>query len=275
MVAIGGQAYSLYCSLWPQTVEVNGAKMANDGLQMLRLLTGKDEVALRRPSGKVIDQSIYDVVVRQYLPPGHSLPALPERSADVLDYIAARYVRRENITPETVSRMDNAVSADMPTCEQLLLLDALIMQALPQADPESLDRLDRWSARAYELGSGIATVRGSRGAVLIEIGRPEEGLALLADGLNGQEFNDCLVHAFRALGHFELGDTARAESEFAAAKALFKHEQWQAQDIRQMVERIGKTIGRELDLPATWSVEAARAAFKNQTSNPPARQDRP
>lgn len=272
-IAAGAQAYCIFSNLWPHTTVVNDVRVANDGLQLVRLLTRKDGSAVHQTGQEAIYQGVYEVLIKQYLLPGQSLPTRSERSAGALDYIVARYVNREGETPEMVSQMETILSTDLQPCEELLLLDALITAILPLGDPERLADLDRWSARAYELGSDIATIRASRGSVLIEIDRPEEGLALLEDGLNGQEFNDCLVHAFRALGHFKLGDSARTEGEFARLKALFRHEQWHGQDIARIVERIGKTIGHELKLPTTWSVEAAKAAFRTQTSGRPEPQD--
>ena len=112
------------------------------------------------------------MVIKQYLVPGQPMPDLSQRSAVVLNYVVERYVNRESPTQEMVSRMESTLSQELPACEQLLLLDALITLTLPQRDRERLAHLDCWSARAYELGAEIPTVKGSRGAVLIEIGRP-------------------------------------------------------------------------------------------------------
>lgn len=276
LVAVCAQAYRLLANLWPHMVAVDDTRVASDGLQLLHILRGREAAGSEQPEPYASHHRLYEVLVTQYLLPGQSLPLPSERSADVLDYLHAAYVLRVRIGPEVISRLESMVSSsEVPAIEQLMLLNALITATLPQGDPERLADLDRWSARAFEQGTEVPTVRASRGSVLVEIGRAAEGLALLEDCLNGQDFNDCLVHAYRALGRFKLGDVESARSEFAAAKALFRHEQWHGEDIARIVERIGKAIGSELKLPTTWSVEAARAAFRTRTSTRSARPDIP
>jgi hypothetical protein len=276
LVAVCAQAYRLLANLWPHMVEVNDTRLASDGLQLLRILRGRETAGSEQPEPYANHHRLYEALVTQYLLPGQSPPLPSQRSADVLDYLHATYVLRAQMSPEVISRLEAILSSsEVPVCEQLMLLDALITATLPQGDPTRLADLDRWSARAFELGAEVPTVRASRGSVLVEIGRASEGLVLLEDCMNGQNFNDCLVHAFRALARFKLGDIESARSEFAAARAVFRHEKWHGEDIARIVERIGKAIGSELKLPTTWSVAAARRAFRTRTSTPPAGPDIP
>jgi hypothetical protein len=273
--AIGTQGYFAFSNLWPRTSDRDDGSVPNDGMQMLQILIHSYAVATPAGAEQPIEHVVYEGMVEQYLPAGQSIPVPSQRSPEVLDYIVSRHFEKEPIGPDMAARMESALSGNLAVCEQLLLLDALVTATLSRSDHQSLKDLDRWSARAYELGAGIATLRASRGSVLIATGRAAEGLALLENSLDGAAFNDCLVHAFRALAHFNVGDEAQARREFAAAKALFKHEEWNGQDIARMVERVGRTIGEELKSPATWSAEAARAAFRNRTSGRPAQPDRP
>jgi hypothetical protein len=64
--------------------------------------------------------------------------------------------------------------------ETMLALDALVTSGLIYRDPPPLHaHLDAWSRQALQLGPDIATLRSSRGAVLVELGRCQEGKALL------------------------------------------------------------------------------------------------
>jgi hypothetical protein len=64
--------------------------------------------------------------------------------------------------------------------EEMLVLDTLVTYGLVCDDPRLLPYLDQWSARALALGPHIETLLSARGAVLVSIGRYEEGKVLLS-----------------------------------------------------------------------------------------------
>jgi hypothetical protein len=55
--------------------------------------------------------------------------------------------------------------------EEMLVLDTLLTYGLACGDTELRPHLDEWSLRASELGPEIATLIGTRGAVLVELGQ--------------------------------------------------------------------------------------------------------
>jgi len=71
-------------------------------------------------------------------------------------------------------------AGDLAPEEKMLVLDALATDGLVSRDPAVLPHLDDWSRQALALGPELPTPLGGRGAVLVEVGRYEEGKALLA-----------------------------------------------------------------------------------------------
>ena len=68
---------------------------------------------------------------------------------------------------------------DLLPAEETLVLDFLVTEGLIFADPVLRPELDAWSLRALQLEPQAMTLVGSRGAVLVEIGRYQEGKSLL------------------------------------------------------------------------------------------------
>ena len=102
---------------------------------------------------------------------------------------------------------------DLAREEKMLVLDALVTDGLISGDPAVCPRLDEWSEQALALGPELPTLLGSRGAVLVELGRYEEGKALLAPlvaSSPAQSFDSFMSHAFLARAERALGDEAVA-----------------------------------------------------------------
>jgi hypothetical protein len=246
------QIFQIAMNLWPQIVTVNDFTVANDGLQLVRLIRNTTP-----PDG--FDE-FYTVFIARYLTSGEALPSGAARSQIIADYALLR-AKRGVLPPELIERIEVELST-MAVCEQLFLLDGLITEGLADARADKLPDLDRWSARAFDLAPDLQTIRSSRGSVLIELGEVTAGLELLSTGLTGDPHNDCLVHAFRALGLFSLGDEDRAKASFTDSSSLFDHERWHGQVIERIVLRIGRTIGEDLPRPTTWSADMAGAALR-------------
>src|SRR5712691_6883057 len=62
---------------------------------------------------------------------------------------------------------------DLVREEKMWVLDALVTDGLISGDPAVRARLDEWSLQALELGPELPTLLGTRGAVLVELGRYE------------------------------------------------------------------------------------------------------
>ena len=105
--------------------------------------------------------------------------------------------------------------------ENIVALDALVTSGLIYRDPPLRAHLDAWSQQALRLGPDIATLRGSRGAVLVELGRYEEGKVLLVPLVGaqpGKSFDAFMVSVFLAHAEHALGNVAAARALAAAAR---------------------------------------------------------
>ena len=253
---------SFLCSLWPSRVPTDGTWVASDGLRMLRSLRGEAQPTFYR---QYLDMTLHHFFGREY-----PLPRVSEASDEVAWRIyQQRYPTRVTFV-ESRAALEPLLSLELGEPERVVVLDKLVTSGLADGAP-AVD-LDRWSAEALSLAPDIATIRGTRGSVLIDIGRPADGLDILQSAENRGVFNDCLVHGFRALGFFKLGNRESTDSEFARAQALLVPQQWQGTDGLRILERISKEIGRELQPLATSPQDGLRAGVRTQTS---ARQSQP
>jgi predicted Zn-dependent protease len=114
--------------------------------------------------------------------------------------------------------------------EEMLVLDALMTDALIDRDPALLARLDAWSSRALALGPEVRTLHGSRGAALVELGHFAEAKALLEPlaAADVESFDRLLSCAFLARAEYALGnpDTARRLATDAHTICKASHSQW-------------------------------------------------
>jgi hypothetical protein len=132
---------------------------------------------------------------------------------------AWRAVRRElargDLTPE-----EEMYALDGLITDGLLVADGAIV-----ADPVLRPELDLWSQRALRLGPRVRTLIASRGAVLIELGRYQEGKALLeaVAFIAGAALTDSLLNRiFLARAERALGNAAAASRLLAEARAIAK-----------------------------------------------------
>lgn len=212
------QYFIIVQNLVPYWTTVDGLRASSDGMQLLQLVAGPwcgptqaglyyaamlddyggaDQATLRRANPRLIF---------------HMLRS--DRWTDM----DARHDFQDSVQRE-LGR--GAVSRE----ETILALDALVTSALIYRDSALQARLDAWSQEALRLAPDIATLRGSRGAVLVELGRYDEGKALLLPLVTGQPtksfdtFMSCifLAHAEHAMGNVvaarAFAATARGNAE--------------------------------------------------------------
>jgi hypothetical protein len=255
--AILAQLLTTLANLWPHRATVYGQETGSDALLMWRIL--------RHGTGIGPYRDVYGKMLSPHLASGETLPRFNRNSEIIAWHIVSDIGRQSTAEPESAQRLERLLAEDLPTCERILVLDALATAALVAPKPAGRADLDRRSEALLALDPSSPTLRGTRGAALIEIGRYEDGIAMLADAEDDSQFNNCLVAAFRALGYFRSDQDDRAALQFDRATALFKHEEWRGLDIERIVRRIGAEIGRDLASPSTWSVQAARGTFRTRT----------
>jgi hypothetical protein len=106
--------------------------------------------------------------------------------------------------------------------EQAFLLDMMASTALYHQKHEYLSAAQGWSERATQLLPNLATLKGTRGAILIESGFVNEGLNLLKPliALGNRDLDRLVSAAFVAKGESIRGNRREAEKYLSLAKSL-------------------------------------------------------
>jgi hypothetical protein len=159
-------------NLLPVRGNAGGRRIASDGLQIIQLLRGR-HTADAYP--------IYRMMLQRYCPGTD-----PQSSASYRQIV--RQLARGDVWTNEFTRRDvlDAIQRELAGAalrpeEEMHVLDSLITVGLVSGDPQFRSHLDRWSQRACELGPEITTLKGSRGAMLVELGQFEAGRALLQE----------------------------------------------------------------------------------------------
>jgi hypothetical protein len=129
--------------------------------------------------------------------------------------------------------------------EEMRILDALLTDGLIFADPTLRPMLDQWSLRAVQLGPEIKTLAGTRGAVLVELGRYQEGKALLeplARADTTPPFDTLMTEIFLAHAEHALGDAGAATELMTRARAAIATQNLFRPNLIELIERIQREI---------------------------------
>jgi hypothetical protein len=205
----------------------------NDGLQLMN--------ALRRPADgpTQIGQAFATMLRVRY--DRCEPPILGSQAAPRIWY----QLSRKRWTDETERRSSDAAfmrelkRGNLTADEELLALDALATSAVLFDDPSLLVRVDEWTARALELAQGAETVRGTRGAALVQLGRYAEAKSFLEPLKFSEEasFDRILTHGYLARAECALGDAAAARHHASEARKIYDAGSHEAV-IASFIERI-------------------------------------
>ena len=249
--ALLSQLQTIFLSLWPREVQIYGRRMASDGLSILRLLISKEPYGTAYKAG-------YLATIMPYAPSGSAPPVLTAQSDRLAFHLASRSRSDGIFSDEAILALDQELAVgDTRPAEEMMVLDALVTDLLCRDFFSYRNEMDRWSKRALELNPASATLRGSRGAVLAELGRHDEALAMLANAEDGQDVNDCIVNAYRALVHFRLGSKDRAADLFKMALSRYKAMEWEGWAVSRIVNSIGLEMGEVISPSKAVSEQAA------------------
>jgi Peptidase family M50 len=214
---VASRVFIIFANLLPLRISVEGVRVASDGLALLSLL-------LLPRAGLTESGTFYAATLAPYC--GGREPRVTAAPASLrICYQISRADRsiNEDVRREvTTALLGELERGSLMREEELLVLDLLITDALLHGDPQLRPRLDEWSQRALEMAPEIATLRGSRGAALVELGRPAEGKALLESVLAAEptSFDALLSHIFLARAEHALGNLAAARHIAARARAI-------------------------------------------------------
>ena len=220
-LAFGGfvatQVFIIFANLLPLRLSIEGVRVPSDGLALLSLL-------LLPRAGLTGGGKLYAATLAPYC--GGREPrvtAAPASSRICFQISRADRSINEDVRREvTTALLGELERGNLMREEELLILDLLITDALLHGDPRLRPRLDEWSQRALEMAPEIATLHGSRGAALVELGRLAEGKALLEPLLTTDRasYDALLSHIFLARAEGALGNVERARYLATQARAI-------------------------------------------------------
>jgi hypothetical protein len=237
--AIGfAQVLIIVVAIVPRCPAVRGTRIPTDGMRLLQLLwRPRDEAAQTRAA--------YATQLSPYSRGNTELTISPASSRVFCDvgwyYLSGDRDARHDLREALLHEVEGG---NLAPKEKMFVLDALITDGLVSCDLTVRPYLDEWSRRALALGPELPTLLGSRGAVLVELGRYEEGKALLAPHAAASQAGSLdafMNRAFLALAERGLGNAAAAQ-EWAngartAAQAIEK-----ARHVMAMLARLDSEI---------------------------------
>src|SRR5262249_22499830 len=229
---VGTQYVSMFLSVIPVRESLDGRPMSSDGLQLLRLLSGAFPYATlldpyRRESTRLAMAS-----------------AVSSRIANQLAR-ADRWTSEEARHDVRAALRGELRDGDLPAAEEMLLLDALVTDGLIFADPAARPELDQWSLRAVQLGPEVKTLIGSRGAVLVELGRYQEGKHLLetvAFSSDAAPFDALMSQVFLARAEHALGNADLAGDLMRRVRSAITNPDARGRAVMALIERIEKQM---------------------------------
>jgi tetratricopeptide (TPR) repeat protein len=130
---------------------------------------------------------------------------------------SSQFLKSRQIFMQTLNFTEN-----LPVATKAMLLNNVAFANLMLDDPALLPEADHFSEQAYQFLSWEPSIAGTRGATLVALGRPEEGLELLEGALKknpdkrGKALDACLI----AWGEWKRGDPEKSESYLALARQL-------------------------------------------------------
>lgn len=247
---IYAQAFLIIWNLIPREFTINGATIPSDGRRLAHLWKQKDgsltplagcylrslaEYTDNDPITALSPASTRVLLLHHSL---HHGVLDGQAHADALRTLAAE-LEQGNFSLE----------------EGIMLLDTLVTEAVVRGNADARASMDGWSARAMTSGAHIRTIKFSRAAVLVELGRFAEGKALIemSRAPDDRAYDTLLNNIFLARAEAGLGNHARAEELLADAGAQLAADAHEAKWIREqgLLDRIreairGEKAGREV-----------------------------
>lgn len=231
--AISSQLFLTFFNLVPKTGSAGGRRWPNDGLLLWNILSGKEARN---------DKAAYAAMQAAYPVQGIREGAMLGVSQNVLYLLAKLAIAGNTERADIFDALAHEVDHLPPGPAKLVLLDRLVTYYLAHDTLAHLQQLDLWSLAALELSPERATLRGSRGAVLVELGRYDEALEMLANADESDAFNRSINAAFRALALFRKGDLSVAKATFVTAQDIGKTIDLPMEMVSEILDRIGREI---------------------------------
>ncbi|WP_414753425.1 site-2 protease family protein [Anabaena sp. CCY 9910] len=157
-------------NLLPMDIDSYGKVISNDGKAFIDALTKTEQQFIQKLLG-----------LDRYTNTQHSSGDLFNNSLITLQilYKAQAEFNKHNFS-QVIDLLEPILDyPDILTRDKLYIIDILASIVINHGDKKYLDKANNWSVQAMELASDIKTIQGTRGAILVELGRYNEGKEML------------------------------------------------------------------------------------------------
>ena len=213
-------------NLFPRKVAMTTGMQGSDGWQLLRTPFMTQSELTRQYVGCLAGEAMQAYAAndlsaaKMWVEKALALDADSGVARNILGII--RMAQREyQAARETFVGLLDSEAGKEPGLHYLLLNNIAYLNALLR-DPALLPEADQFSAEALQHLPWVPAVTGTRGTVLVELGRLEEGIALLKRSMalhaekQGKALNACHI----AFGEMRRGDLNAARAHLAIARTL-------------------------------------------------------
>ncbi|MDZ7968654.1 MAG: M50 family metallopeptidase [Nostoc sp. DedSLP03] len=168
---IGFELFLIINNLLPLELTKYGQKHSTDGKQVLDVLTKTNEQFIQKKLG----------LTRYTINKNDSLIGFFNNDLKILQMLYEAQVEFEKRNFSRVIELLEAIVIKdcLIVRDKLYILDILVSIVIEHEQIQYLQKADTWSAQALALAGDIKTIQGSRGAILIELGRYSEGKQML------------------------------------------------------------------------------------------------
>jgi tetratricopeptide (TPR) repeat protein len=157
-------------SILPTDVNLYGNVFSNDGKQLINALTKTEQQFIQKLLG-----------LDRYIDKKSSSPDLFNKNLKALQIlykVQAEFNRRDYA--KAIDLLEQILhEPGLPKRDLLYIIDILASIVINHGEIKYLDKADKWSAQAMDLSSDIKTIQGTRGAILVDLGRYSEGKEML------------------------------------------------------------------------------------------------
>ncbi|MBN2385625.1 MAG: site-2 protease family protein [Anaerolineales bacterium] len=212
-------------NLWPRKFPVLFGANGSDGWHLMRIFFWKpDELAQRQASYYALaameasEERRFEQA-RRWTAAGLLRYPDDEMLLNVSGVVDTRIGEYERARQAFVRLLPG--SEHNPAFKNLILNNVAYVDVMLE-DPALLPEADRYSAEAYQNVPWEPAIQGTRGLVLVTLGRPDEGLPLLQSAFkkNPDRQGRAIEACFIALAEARRGNPAEAHKYQAAARAL-------------------------------------------------------
>jgi hypothetical protein len=188
----------LLMSLLPYRAKYDGVKLQTDGLRLLNLLFN------RQPEAATLAAS-----------DGHN--AHPNLAPSWLWRL--RHSKPEPFLREVETHLNNP---NLPNEARCQFLDLYATGVLMFGAKDFLPEADRYSVELLAAKPAEWTVKGTRGSILVDLGKIEAGMAMLQNVMKNDpsEFDRAICASFLALGEIKQGHFSKAAEWIQFARRL-------------------------------------------------------